>query len=89
MAICSVIAIYEMMSCIGLKKAYVLTVPLYLAALGLPFLVRYAGILGTVRQAVTAISLAVVLYFFAVLTGTPCLRLLFRLISNKLSAEIL
>ena len=68
MAICSVIAIYEMMSCIGLKKAYVLTVPLYLAALGLPFLVRYAGNLGTVRQAVTAISLAVVLYFFAVLT---------------------
>ena len=68
MAICSVIAIYEMMSCIGLKKAYMLTVPLYLAALGLPFLVRYAGNLGTVRQAVTAISLAVVLYFFAVLT---------------------
>ena len=68
MAICSFLAIYEMMSCIGLKKAYVLTVPLYLAALGLPFLVRYAGDLETVRQAVTALSLAVVLYFLAVLT---------------------
>ncbi len=68
MAICSLIAIYEMTSCIGLKKAYALTVPLYLSALGLPFLVRYAGNIDTVRQAVTALALVVVLYFLAVLT---------------------
>lgn len=68
MAICSVIAIYEMMACIGFKRAYVLTIPLYLAALGLPFLIRYAADLYTVRQAVVALSLAVALYFFAVMT---------------------
>ncbi len=68
MAICSLIAVYEMMSCIGLKKEYVLTIPLYLAALGLPFLVRCAGDLNTFRQVVTALALSVVLYFLAVLT---------------------
>lgn len=67
-ALCSLIAVYEMARCIGLKKAYALTVPLYLAALGLPFLIRYANGMALIRQSVLVICLAVALYFFAVLT---------------------
>jgi len=40
MALCSFVAIYEMMACIGLKQAYFLNVPLYLCALGFPFFIR-------------------------------------------------
>ena len=69
LALCSVIAVYEMMSCIGLKKAYMLSVPLYLIAAGLPFLIRYMRTdLAFIRQVVLAAALVLVLYFFAVLT---------------------
>ena len=43
LSLCSVVAIYEIASCIGVKKDYWLTVPLYLFAAGLPFFVRYAA----------------------------------------------
>ena len=68
MSVCALIAVYEMFSCIGLRDAYVLNLPLYLAALGLPFLVRYAKNIDFVRQSVVALTLIVALYFFAVLT---------------------
>ncbi|MBQ9773484.1 MAG: phosphatidate cytidylyltransferase [Clostridia bacterium] len=73
-ALCSVIGMFEMVRCIGLQKAYVLNIPLYLLAAGLPFLVRYAGKPNTdatdalLLKYMMVISLAVILYFFAVMT---------------------
>jgi len=69
-AIFSVVSIYEMLACIGLKKAFSLSLPLYLIGLGMPFVIRYVkgGDLDLVRQIALAAALVVVLYFFAVLT---------------------
>lgn len=69
-ALFSVVSIYEMLACIGLKKAYSLWTPLYLLALGMPFVIRYFSNddLGFVRQIAMAAALVVVLYFFAILT---------------------
>lgn len=68
LSLCSVIAIYEMMACIGQKKSLVLTVPLYLYAAGFPFLLRYAADPALVRQVTVVVCLVTSLYFFAVLT---------------------
>ena len=67
-ALFSLISIWEMSACIGLKNAFLLTVPLYLAAAGAPFLIYYTQNMDFVRQVATATSLMLVLYFFAVLT---------------------
>ncbi len=40
-AVVSVIAIYEMLKCMGLYKKYQLSIPLYIAAMALPFMLRY------------------------------------------------
>ncbi len=68
LALCAVIAIWEMMNCIGLKRAYVLTVPLYACAAGFPFLLRYARHEELIRQVALVVCLIIALYFFAVLT---------------------
>ncbi len=68
MALCSLVAVYEMMSCIGLKKAYSLNIPLYLCAIGLPFFIRYSEDIDLIRQVVVAAALIISLYFFSVLT---------------------
>lgn len=68
MAICSVIAIYEMSACIGVKKEWAFTVPVYLIAAGMPFLVRYCANPHTVRQSVTTLLCVFLLYFFALMT---------------------
>lgn len=67
LALCAFVAIYEMSACIGLKRAYALTAPLYLLALGLPFLIRYANGIDQIRQVILAAVLLISLYFFAVL----------------------
>ncbi len=67
-ALFSLISIYEMSVCIGLKKAFFLTVPLYLIAAAAPFLIYFSKDPEVIRQAATAASLVTVLYFFAVLT---------------------
>ena len=68
MALCALVAVYEMIACIGLRKAYALTAPLYVVTIGLPFLMRYAKDMDFVRQCVVAAVLVFALYFFAVLT---------------------
>ena len=68
LSLCSVIAIYEMMACIGQKKSIALTAPLYLYAAGFPFLLRYAEDPALVRQVTVVVCLVTSLYFFAVLT---------------------
>lgn len=67
-ALCSLVAVYEMVSCLGLKKAYVLNVPLYAVSVALPFVIRYTGDLALNRQIVLALLLAFSLYFFGILT---------------------
>ncbi len=73
-AACSVLAVFEMARCIGLHKAHVLTVPLYLIAAGAPFLVRYIGATNTdatkylLLKCMMALALGMLLYFFAVMT---------------------
>ncbi|MBE6627942.1 MAG: CDP-archaeol synthase [Ruminococcaceae bacterium] len=68
MAILSLVALYEMSSCIGLKKSFALTFPTYLLALGLPFLIRYGDGIGSLRQYTFAAICVAILYFFSVLT---------------------
>lgn len=68
LALCAFVAIYEMSACIGLKNAYLLTAPLYLLALGLPFLIRYANGMDLIRQVILAAISVISLYSFAVLT---------------------
>ena len=68
LALCSLIAVYEMFSCIGLKNAYLLNLPVYLVAAGLPFLIRYGNSMELFRQVILVVCLVLALYFFAVLT---------------------
>ena len=73
-AACSVLAVFEMARCIGMHRAHTLTVPLYIIAAGAPFLVRYIGEPNTnatkflLLKCALALSLGVLLYFFAVMT---------------------
>ena len=43
LAFCAVLGVFEMARCVGLHKAYPLTIPLYVVAGISPFLTRYAG----------------------------------------------
>ncbi len=68
LALCSVIAVFEMSSCIGIKKDLLLTLPTYLAAAVLPFCIRYSFSILELRQWSMALLCVFVLYCFAVLT---------------------
>ena len=76
-AIGSVIAIFEMMRCIGLHKAYAFAIPLYALAVSLPFLSRFMalGSLNAIENHESAKHLAqygailmiiILFYFFTV-----------------------
>ena len=66
-ALCSVIAVYELLACVGLKKSVAVSIPFYLGAVAMPFLIRYLGN-GTLLYAIIAAALLVsVLYLFTVL----------------------
>ena len=66
-AICSVIAVFEMLSCLGLKKSVAVSAPFYLSAVAFPFLVRF---LMSEKELVRSIAFAAIilgmLYLFAV-----------------------
>ena len=66
MAICAVIAVYEMMACIGLKGEYAVSAPFYLCAAAFPFLVRYLGDRSLLHSIVISAVSVCVLYLFAV-----------------------
>ena len=68
LAVLSLVALYEMSSCIGLKKAWALTIPAYLFATGLPFLIRYGNGIEGLRQYALASICVAILYFLSVLT---------------------
>ncbi len=68
LAICSVVALYEMLGCIGLKREWALSLPLYIVGFALPFTIRYVSGQLLIRQIILVASLCFALYFFAVLT---------------------
>jgi len=67
-AICSVIAVYEMLACIGLKKSIAISAPLYLCATVYPFLVRYVSAHKETVESIAFAAMAfIMLYYFTVL----------------------
>lgn len=66
-SLCSILAIYEMLSCIGLKKSVVVSLPFYLCAAAFPILIRYLNNSVLLHDIVIATLSVCVLYLFAVL----------------------
>ena len=67
MAICGLISTFEMIRCVGLHKNLFVSIPLYLAAVAVPFSLRFWGIEKTLPAALAAI-LVLMLYMLAVTT---------------------
>ncbi len=65
-ALCSLFAVYEMLSCIGLKASISISLPLYLIAGAFPFAVRYCN-LSTVKDLAFTLLIFAVIYLFTVL----------------------
>ena len=67
MAICGLVSTFEMVRCVGLHKNLFVSVPLYLAAVAVPFSLRFWGIEKTLPAALAGI-LVLLLYMLAVTT---------------------
>ena len=67
MAICGLVSTFEMIRCVGLHKNLFVSIPLYLAAVAVPFSLRFWGIEKTLTAALAAI-LVLMLYMLAVTT---------------------
>ena len=70
LAICSAFAVYEVFACVGYQKSLSLSLPFYLAALGMPFFTRYCKDLNLVFKVTIGLSIFLVLYGFAVVLFT-------------------
>ncbi len=66
-AACTVIAVYEMLSCMGLKKSILIGAPFYACAAAFPFLVRYLDSVRLLGDLAFAAVAVIVLYLFAVM----------------------
>lgn len=66
-SLCAVIAVYEMLGCIGLKKSVLISAPLYLCAAAFPFLVRYLEDRALFTDLLIAAVSVGMLYLFGVL----------------------
>ncbi|MBQ9760034.1 MAG: phosphatidate cytidylyltransferase [Clostridia bacterium] len=66
-ALCALIAVYEMLSCMGLKKSVAISIPFYLSAAAFPFLIRYLNNLILLVDIAFAAIMITVLYLFSVL----------------------
>lgn len=66
-AVCSAIAVFEMLGCVGIKKFGAVSTPLYLAAAVFPFLIRYLRDAELVKSIAVCAVTAVSLYLFGVL----------------------
>ena len=66
-AVCSLIAVYEMLGCMGFKRFGSVSVPIYLAAAAFPFLIRYLGNRDLVKAIAFAAVAMVSLYLFGVM----------------------
>ena len=67
LAACSVIAVFEMLGCIGIKRFGSVSAPLYLAAVVFPFLIRYVDNRELVKSIAFAAIAAISLYLFGVM----------------------
>ena len=66
-AACSLIAVYEMLGCMGFKKLGSVSVPIYLIAAAFPFLIRYLQNHELIRSIAFAAIAIVSLYLFGVM----------------------
>lgn len=66
-AVCAVIAVYEMLSCMGLKKAILVGAPFYACAAAFPFLIRYVDSTVLIGDIAFAAISVIVLYLFTVM----------------------
>lgn len=69
-AVCAVLSVWEMMGCVGLRKAWLFAVPFYLIGAGFPFLIRYLPDKSLLAPIAICVSVAWVLYAFTVLIFT-------------------
>lgn len=67
LALCSLLAVYEMLRCIGLGKSAAVGIPAYLAAAAFPFLVRYLPDRALLTSIAGSAALLFALYLFTVL----------------------
>ena len=65
-ALCSVIAVFEMLRCMGLHRSVSISIPFYLIAVGMPFLVRHCAA-WRLHSIVLAAAVLCLLYLFTVL----------------------
>ena len=61
----AVISIFEILKCIGIKKLYI-SLPMYVAAAGVPFLLRYTKDSHTVATIAFCAAAVILIYLFAV-----------------------
>ncbi len=66
LALCAVVAVYEMFSCVGCKTSIAASLPFYACAGALPFLIRYLNNWGLFLDLVIAVVSLGMLYLFAV-----------------------
>ena len=68
-AVCGVLAVYEILACTGLVRSVAISIPLYLAAAAFPFLMRYLPDSETVTWPKIAVAslFFIILYLFGVL----------------------
>ena len=66
-AICAVLSVWEMFACVGLKNAWLFTVPMYLIGAAYPFLIRYLPDRGMLAPIALCAIVVWALYAFTVL----------------------
>ncbi len=65
-AFCSVLAVFEMLGCTGLRRSVSISVPFYLAAAAFPFVIRYVPEIHF-HKIIVATVLLTILYLFGVM----------------------
>ena len=66
LALCGIVAVYEMFSCVGHAKSIIAALPFYLAAGAFPFLIRYLDNRSLLIDIIIAAALLTMLYLFTV-----------------------
>ncbi len=65
LAVCTLLAVYEMLGCTGLRRSVAVSVPFYLAAAAFPFIIRYVP--AQFPKIAVAATLLTMLYLFGVM----------------------
>ncbi|HBF15492.1 MAG TPA: hypothetical protein DDW30_07410 [Clostridiales bacterium] len=67
LAVCAVLSVWEMFACVGLKNAWIFTVPMYAIGAAFPFLIRYLPDRGLLAPIAICAAVVWTLYAFTVL----------------------